>query len=128
MTVKPDPPPQVEVGWAGTSSSTAAGSFQLFATQTLPAGSIDTSVTIWMLPLWKTWRTSPGVAPAERPVGSAPAISTAPRPQKLPTHTSSLPSTETPQGTLIALSPVKPIGAGWVPSGRIMFTTPVAFP
>jgi len=26
--------------------------FQLFATQTLPAGSMDTSVTIWILPLW----------------------------------------------------------------------------
>jgi hypothetical protein len=50
MTVKPDPPPQVEVGRDGFSLEAASRLFQLFAAQTLPAGSMDTSVIIWMLP------------------------------------------------------------------------------
>jgi len=79
------------------------------------------------LPLWNWWMASPGFVPAGWPWGSAPAIKTTPRPQKLPTQTSSLPSIETPHGTLITLLPVKPIGAGWVPSGRIRFITPVVF-
>src|SRR5262249_35087684 len=74
-------PPQVEVGRAGLSASTApAMSFQLFAAQTLPAGSTTTSVSIWILPLWKTWMTSPVFVSVGWPCGSAPAISTTPRP------------------------------------------------
>jgi hypothetical protein len=47
----------LETKWIACRAAT--GSFQLFATQTLPAGSIDTSVSIWILPLLKTWMTSP---------------------------------------------------------------------
>ena len=39
--MKPDPPPQVEVGQAGFGPAAASRRFQLFAAQTLPAGSID---------------------------------------------------------------------------------------
>src|SRR5882757_7996777 len=125
MTVMPEPPPHVEVGRAGSGEAAPLRSFQLFAAQTLPAGSIETSVSIWMLPPLKTWMASPIFVPAGWPFVLSPAISTTPRPQKLPIQTSSLPSMFKPHGTLTALSPVKPVGAGWLPSGRIMFTTPV---
>jgi predicted O-methyltransferase YrrM len=60
MTVMPEPPPHVvEVGRSGSGAAAPLRSFQLFAAQTLPAGSIDTSVSIWMLPPLKTWMTSP---------------------------------------------------------------------
>jgi hypothetical protein len=49
---------------SGQLAVAATGSFQLFAAQTLPAGSIDTSVSIWILPLLKTWMTSPVLVPA----------------------------------------------------------------
>src|SRR6516225_7626590 len=111
MTVKPEPPPQVEVGPAGLGWAAASRLFQLFATQTLPAGSIDTSVTIWMVPLWKMWITSPAFVPGGCPAVLSPANSAAERPHILPTHTSSLPSTLMPQGMLSA-GPVKPSGAG----------------
>src|SRR5208337_4250128 len=124
MTVKPEPPPHVEVGREGFGPAAASRLFQLFATQTLPAGSIDASVTIWMLPLWKMWFTSPAFVPAGCPLVSSPARSVTERPHILPTQTSSFPSTFNPHGMLIAL-PVKPIGAGWVPSGRIILTAPV---
>src|ERR1700678_1193568 len=124
MTVKPDPPPQVEVGRDGFGLAAASRLFQLFATQTLPAGSMETSVTIWMLPLWKMWITSPALVPAGCPLVLSPASSAAERPHMLPTHTSSLPSTFKPHGMLSA-GPVKPSGAGWVPSGRIILTAPV---
>src|SRR6266436_2832148 len=125
MTVKPEPPPQVEVGRAGSFSAIAASTtFQLFAAQTLPAGSTATSVISCMLPLLKTWRTSPVVVPAGWPLVPSPAISTTERPHMVLTHASSLPSRFTPHGTLIAM-PVKPIGAGCVPSGRIMLIAPV---
>src|SRR5215471_15527645 len=119
ITVKPDPPPQVEVGRDGSGPAAASSLFQLFATQTLPAGSIDTSVTIWMLPLWKIWITSPAFAPGACPAVLSPANSAAERPHMLPTHTSSLPSTFMPHGMLSA-GPVNPRGAGCVPSGRII--------
>src|SRR5208337_3659138 len=108
MTVKPEPPPQVEVGRGGSLSVAASGSFQLFAAQTLPAGSIDTSVSIWMLPLLKTWITSPVLVPAGCPFVSTPASKTTlrPRGERLPTHTSSLPSMFKPHGTLTAPPPV----------------------
>src|SRR3990172_4412807 len=125
MTVKPDPPPQVGVGRNGSGAAAAFRSFQLFAAQTLPAGSIEVSVSIWMLPPLKTWMTSPVLAPATRPLAPSPAISTTPRPQKLPIQTSSFPSMFKPHGTLTSLLPAKPVGAGWVPSGRIILTTPV---
>src|SRR6516225_3576452 len=124
MTVKPDPPPQVEVGPAGLGPAAASRLFQLFAAQTLPAGSMDTSVTIWMLPLWKMWMTSPAFVPGGCPAVLSPANSTAERPHILPTQTSSLPSMFKPHGMLSA-GPVKPSGAGWVPSGRIILTAPV---
>src|SRR3954454_4172545 len=127
MTVKPEPPPQVEVGQAGGSPAAPSGAFQLFAAQTLPAGSIDTSVSIWMLPPVNTWMTSPVFVPAGWPLVSAPAMSTTPRPLKLPIHTSSLPSRFNPQGMLTAPSPVKPAGTGCLPSGLIMLITPVGF-
>jgi hypothetical protein len=38
MTVKPDPPPQVEVGRNGLGAAAASSLFQLFATQALPDG------------------------------------------------------------------------------------------
>ena len=41
MTVKPDPPPQVEVGRDGSADVAASMLFQLFATQRLLAGSIE---------------------------------------------------------------------------------------
>src|SRR5215813_12231688 len=85
MTVKPDPPPHVEVGRAGSGPAAASRLFQLFAAQTLPAGSIDTSVTIWMLPLWKMWITSPAFVPGGCPVVLSPANSAAERPHILPT-------------------------------------------
>src|SRR5208283_4545456 len=124
MTVKPDPPPQVDVGRDGLGEVAASRLFQLFAAQTLPAGSIDTSVIIWMLPLWKTWMTSPVLVPAGCPLVLSPASSDTERPHMLPTQTSSLPSIFNPHGMLIA-SPVNPIGEGWVPSGRIILTAPV---
>src|SRR6516164_5363408 len=124
MTVKPDPPPQVEVGPAGLGPAAASSLFQLFAAQTLPAGSMDTSVTLWMVPLWKMLMTSPAFVPAGCPAVLSPASSAAERPHMLPTHTSSLPSMFKPHGMLSA-GPVKPSGAGWVPSGRIMLTAPV---
>src|SRR5579864_3457785 len=111
MTVKPDPPPQVEVGRDGFSPAAASRLFQLFAAQTLPAESTATSVIIWILPLWKTWMTSPTLVPAGCPLVSSPASNVTERPHILPTQTSSLPSTFKPHGMLIA-SPVKPIGAG----------------
>ena len=92
-------------GWPGriSAASAASGTFQLFAAQTLPAGSMATSVTIWMLPLWKTWMTSPGFVPAGCPFGVVPGHQhDAARPHKLPTQTSSLPSMFKPHGTLIA--------------------------
>src|SRR5271165_1183108 len=125
MTLKPDPPPQVEVLRIGSGEATASRLFQLFATQALPAGSITTSVRIWILPLRNTWMTSPGLVPAGWPFVSSPANSTTQRPNVVATQTSSLPSIDTPQGTSTTPPPVKPSGAGWVPSGRIMFTMPV---
>src|SRR3954447_18672889 len=125
MIVIPDPPPHVEVGRSGSGDAAPFRLFQLFAAHTLPAGSMDTSVSIWMLPPWKTWRTSPVLVPEGWPLVASPAINTTPRPQKLPIHTSSLPSIFNPHGTLTVLSPLNPMGAGCVPSGRIMFTTPV---
>src|SRR5208283_2748880 len=124
ITVKPDPPPQVEVGTVGVGLNAASRRFQLFAAQTLPAGSIDTSVIIWMLPLWKMCTTSPVFVPAGCPFVLSPANSETERLHILPTHTSSLPSMFTPHGMLRA-GPVKPIGAGCVPSGRIIFSAPV---
>ena len=88
------------------------GDFQLFAAQTLPAGSIDTSVSIWMLPPLNTWMTSPVLVSAGWPFGSTQAISTTPRPRKLPTQTSSLPSMFKPHGISIAPPPVKPSAEG----------------
>src|SRR5215472_7625427 len=85
MTVIPDPPPQVEVGRDGSVPAAASSLFQLFAAQTLPAGSINTSVTIWMLPLWKMWITSPAFVPGGCPVVLSPANSAAERPHILPT-------------------------------------------
>ena len=126
MTVKPDPPPQVEMALAGFGSTAAIGSFQLFAAQTF-RGSMDTSVSIWMEPLLNTWMTSPGFEPAGWPFVSTPAISTTLRPLKLPTQTSSLPSMFKPHGTSTLPPPVKPAGAGCVPSGRIMLIIPVGF-
>src|SRR5271156_4080048 len=111
MTVKHDPPPQVEVGRAGFSLTSASRRFQLFAAQTLPAGSIAASVIIWMLPARNTWITSPVFVPAGWPLVLSPASSVTERAHILPTQTSSLPSTFTPHGMLSA-SPVKPIGAG----------------
>src|SRR5262249_57697386 len=96
MTVKPDPPPQVEVGPAGLGPAAASTLFQLFAAQTLPAGSIDTSVTIWMLPLWKMWMTSPAFLPGACPAVLSPATSAAERPHLFPTQTSSFPPLFTP--------------------------------
>src|SRR5262245_4824753 len=130
MTVKPEPPPQVEMRPGGSGLVAATGSFQLFAAQTLPAGSIETSVSIWMLPLLNTWMTSPGLVPAGCPWGLAPASSTTLRPTPsstpmFPIQTSSLPSMLTPHGMSIAPPPVKPFGSSWVPSGRIMWATPV---
>src|SRR5271165_7145487 len=61
MTLKPDPPPQVEVLRIGSGEATALRLFQLFATQALPAGSITASVRICILPLRNTWMTSPGL-------------------------------------------------------------------
>src|SRR5208283_3598195 len=115
ITVKPDPPPQVEVGRVGVGLNAASRRFQLFAAQTLPAGSIDTSVIIWMLPLWKMWTTSPAFVPVGCPLVLSPAKSETERPHIFPTQTSSLPSTFKPQGMLTA-APVKPSGAGCVPS------------
>ncbi len=40
MTVKPDPPPQLEVGGDGSAEVAASMLFQLFATHRSPAGSI----------------------------------------------------------------------------------------
>src|SRR6516162_5968557 len=102
MTVKPDPPPQVEVGRAGLGPAAASSLFQLFATQTLPAGSMDTSVTIWMVPLWKMWMTSPAFVPGGCPAVLSPASNAAERPHMLPTQTSSLPSMFKPHGMLSA--------------------------
>src|SRR5271166_3495484 len=99
MTLKPDPPPQVEVLRIGSGEATASRLFQLFATQALPAGSITTSVRICILPLRNTWMTSPGLVPAGWPFVSSPAISTTQRPNVVATQTSSLPSIDTPQGT-----------------------------
>src|SRR5664279_139371 len=124
MTVKPSPAPCVEVLKSGSGEKIAFKLFQLFAAQTLPAGSMTTSVNFCMLPYLNTWMTSPVLVPAGYPLGSAPAIKAMSSPQKLAYQTSSLPSTDTPQGTLISL-PLKPFGAGWVPSGRIMFIAPV---
>ena len=56
----PGPPPQDEVRRIGFSPAAASRLFQLFAAQTLPAGSMDTSVIIWMLPLWKIRPVIPG--------------------------------------------------------------------
>src|ERR1700726_2555777 len=67
----------------------------------LPAGSITTSVSNWTVPPVNTWTTSPGSVPRGWPFGWPPAISTTPRPRKLATQTSSLPSIDTPHGTLI---------------------------
>src|SRR6516225_10118382 len=106
MTVKPDPPPQVEVGPAGLGPAAASTLFQLFAAQTFPAGS-----TIWMLPLWKMWMTSPAFVPGGCPAVLSPANSAAERPHILPTQTSSLQSMFKPHGMLSA-GPVKPSGAG----------------
>src|SRR5580704_18763718 len=101
----PDPPPQVEVGRDGFGPAAASSRFQLFASQTLPAGSIAASVTIWMLPLWNMWMTSPVLVPAGCPLVLSPAIRLTERAHMLPTHTSSLPSMFKPHGMLIA-SPV----------------------
>src|SRR5215813_12640266 len=106
MTVKPDPPPQVGVGRDGSEPAAASSLFQLFATQTLRAGSIDPSVTIWMLPLWKMWITSPAFVPGGCPAVLSPANSVAERRHILPTQTSSLPSMFKPHGMLSA-GPVK---------------------
>src|SRR5262249_62316594 len=123
MTVKPDPPPQVEVGPAGLGPAAASRLFQLFAAQTLPAGSMDTSVTIWMLTLWKMWMTSPAFVPGGCPAVLSPANRAAERPHILPTQTSSLPSMFKPHGMLSA-GPGEPSGAGVGPSGRVIFTPP----
>src|SRR5271165_6096680 len=105
MTVMPDPPPQVEVGRDGSAPAAASRLFQLFAAQTLPAGSMDASVTIWMLPLLNTWMTSPVFVPGGWPTVLSPANSVTERPHIQPTQTSSLPSTFKPHGMLSA-SPV----------------------
>ena len=94
------------------------------------AGRVDrTSVSIWMLPPWNTWMTSPVLVPAGWPLVSAPAINTTPatRGERLATQTSSLPSMFKPHGMSILPPPVKPFGAGCVPSGRIKLITPVGF-
>src|SRR5215470_12206705 len=101
MTVKPDPPPQVEVGRDGSGDVAASMLFQLFATQRSPAGSIDPTVGISMVPLWKKWMRSPGFVPAGWPFGAVPANITTPRPKPLATKTSSLPSIATPHGAFI---------------------------
>src|SRR5262245_5231026 len=129
MTVKPEPPPQVEMAVGGLGVTAALGSFQLFAAQTLPAGSIATSVSICRLPLLKTWMTSPGLVPFGCPLGLAPAINATlrARGERLAIQTSSFPSRFRPHGTSTAPPPVKPFGSRYVPSGRIMWTTPVLF-
>jgi hypothetical protein len=76
MTVKPDPPPQVEVGRDGSAEVAASTLFQLFATQTLPAGSIDAMVGIWMVPPWKKWMRSPGLVPGGWPFEFAAPVKT----------------------------------------------------
>src|SRR5664280_2809938 len=106
MTVKPSPAPCVEVLKSGSGEKIAFKLFQLFAAQTLPAGSMTTSVNFCMLPYLNTWMTSPVLVPAGYPLGSAPAIKAMSSPQKLAYQTSSLPSTDTPQGTLISLPSV----------------------
>src|SRR5262249_61303389 len=120
MTVKPDPPPQVEVGPAGLGPAAASRLFQLFAAQTLPAGSMDTSVTIWMLPLWKMWMTSPAFVPGGCPAVLSPANRAAERPHILPTQTSSLPSMFKPHGMLSAGGGMA-FWAGWVATGADIF-------
>ena len=72
MTVKPDPPPQVEVRRIGSSATAASTAFQLFAAQTLPAGSTATSVSIWMLPLWNTMDGIAGLRAGGMPLGLGP--------------------------------------------------------
>ena len=59
---------QVEVREIGSLATTGSMAFQLFAAQTLPAGSTATSVIIWKLPLWNWWMTSPGFVPVGRPL------------------------------------------------------------
>ena len=77
-------------------------SFQLFAAQTLPAGSITASVRIWMLPLLNTWMTSPGFRrPRDGPSYRHRPLTRRSDRMSWATQTSSL------------------------PSGRIMFTMPV---
>jgi hypothetical protein len=49
MTVKHDPPPQVETGRAGFSPAAPSMLFQLFATQALPAGYCSLSSTYRLL-------------------------------------------------------------------------------
>ena len=126
MTVMPDPPPQVEVRRTGSSATTGSMAFQLFAAQTLPAGSTATSVIIWMLPLWNTWMASPVFVPAGCPFVFVPGHQDdASDPRSCRPRRHHCRQCDTPHGTLITLLPVKPVGAGWVPSGRIMFITPV---
>src|ERR1700685_2599166 len=67
---------------------------------------------------------SPAFVPEGWPFVSSPAIRTTERAHMLPNQTSSLPSMFKPNG-MFSAGPVKPIGAGWVPSGRIMLTAPV---
>src|SRR5262249_61177610 len=105
MTVKPDPPPQVEVAGVGFGDVAASILFQLFATQRLPAGSIDPMVGIWMVPPWKQWMRPPGLVPAGWPFAPSPASIAIARPTPLATTTSSLPWTRTRQAALSAPPP-----------------------
>ena len=128
MTVMPDPPPQVEVGAAGF-GSTASWIIPVVRRPDV-AGRVDGHVGEHLdgAALEHVDDVARSSCPRGWPFVSTPGHQhDATTEAKLPIHTSSLPSMFNPHGMSMRLPPVKPFGASWVPSGRIMWITPVDF-
>src|SRR6478736_9894840 len=104
MTLIPVPPPHVECAGLSLMPVATGRSFQLLVDQALPAASMVRSMMLSKTPLLNTCRTSPVLVPAGCPFVSAPAMYTTRSDQPLVAQTSSLPSTLTPHGMLMAPS------------------------